>query len=125
VRVQVRPARGPANRVTLVRSFLVAGVAVLSVVDVDGRVPVLVTLASVALVLDGVDGWVARRTGTVSAFGARFDMEVDAFLILVLSLYVARDAGWWVLLIGAARYLFVAAGWALPWLRGTAPARPW
>jgi phosphatidylglycerophosphate synthase len=125
VRVLLRPARGPANRVTLVRSFLVAGVAVLSVVDVDGRVPVLVTLASVALVLDGVDGWVARRTGTVSAFGARFDMEVDAFLILVLSLYVARDAGWWVLLIGAARYLFVAAGWALPWLRGTAPARPW
>ena len=41
--------------------------------------------------LDAVDGQVARRTGTVSALGARFDMEVDAFLILVLSVYVAPD----------------------------------
>ena len=44
---------------------------------------------SVALALDGVDGQVARRTGTVSALGARFDMEVDAFLVLVLSVHVA------------------------------------
>ena len=54
--------------------------------------------------LDAVDGQVARRTGTVSALGARFDMEVDAFLILVLSVYVAPAVGWWVLAIGAARY---------------------
>jgi phosphatidylglycerophosphate synthase len=125
-RALLRPARGPANRVTLVRSVLVCAVAVLTFVDdFEARVPVLVGVAGVALVLDGVDGWVARRTRTVSAFGARFDMEVDAFLILVLSLYVARSAGWWVLLIGAARYLFVAAGRAMPWLRGPAPARPW
>ena len=51
----------------------------------------LVVLAAVALVLDGVDGQVARRTGTVSALGARFDMEVDAFLMLVLSVYVASS----------------------------------
>ena len=54
-----------------------------------------------ALALDAVDGWVARRTGTVSALGARFDMEVDAFLILVLSGYVAGSLGGWVLAIGA------------------------
>ena len=126
VEVLTRPARGPANRVTLLRAVLVGCVAVLSVGGgFSGRVPLLVALATLALVLDGVDGWVARRTRTASAFGARFDMEVDAFLILVLSGYVARTAGWWVLLIGAARYLFVAAGWALPWLRGTAPPRPW
>ena len=46
-----------------------------------------------ALLLDAVDGGVARRTGTVSGFGARFDMEVDAFLILVLSGYVAGRLG--------------------------------
>ena len=125
-RALMRPARGPANRVTLARSVLVVAIAVLAFVDgVAARVPLMVTLATVALVLDGVDGWVARRTRTASAFGARFDMEVDAFLILVLSLYVARSAGWWVLLIGIARYAFVAASRALPWLRGTAPARPW
>jgi len=126
VEVLTRPARGPANRVTLARALLVGVVTGLSVAgDFTGRVPILVAVASVALLLDGVDGWVARRTGTSSAFGARFDLEVDAFLILVLSVYVAPAAGWWVLLIGAARYLFVAAKWPLPWLRGEAPPRPW
>ena len=37
-------------------------------------------------------------------------MEVDAFLLLVLSAYVAQDLGWWVLSIGLLRYAFVAAG---------------
>jgi phosphatidylglycerophosphate synthase len=84
-----------------------------------------VALTVVALCLDAVDGWVARRTGTESRFGAHFDMEVDAFLILVLSVYVARTTGGWVLAIGAARYVFIAAGWVLAWMRGMAPARYW
>lgn len=120
---------GPADRITLTRAVLVCVVAAL-VADsfagsFAGRVPVLVALATVALVLDAVDGQVARRTGTVSTFGARFDLETDAFLILVLSAYVAPLLGWWVLAIGLLRYLFVAAGRLLPWLRGTAPPRPW
>ena len=82
------------------------------------------TLTVVALALDWVDGWVARRNGTTS-LGARFDGEVDAFLILVLSVYVARSAGAWVLAIGAARYAFLAAGWLLPWLREPLPPRYW
>ena len=52
-------------------------------------------------------------------------MEVDAFLILVLSVYVARSSGAWVLAIGAMRYAFVAAGWVLPWMRGQLPPRYW
>jgi phosphatidylglycerophosphate synthase len=84
-----------------------------------------VTLAATALVLDCVDGWLARRTGTASEFGARFDMEVDAFLIAVLSCCVARSLGPEVLLIGLARYAFVAAGWWLAWLREPAPPRHW
>jgi phosphatidylglycerophosphate synthase len=118
---------GAANRVTLARTVLVGGVTAL-VADAFVRpaaVTAMVVLASAALVLDGVDGYVARRTDTVSALGARFDMEVDAFLILVLSLHVARELGPWVLVIGAARYLFVAAGWLLPWMRATLPPRYW
>ena len=118
---------GPADRVTLTRTVLIGGVTAL-VADAFSRPPelgVLVPLATVALLLDGVDGWVARRTGTASVLGARFDMEADAFLILVLSVHVARDLGAWVLLLGAARYLFVAAGWLLPWMRATLPPRYW
>ncbi|GFJ94980.1 CDP-alcohol phosphatidyltransferase family protein [Phytohabitans rumicis] len=88
-----------------------------------GAVPIaaLVTLAAVALALDAVDGQVARRTGSTSVLGARFDMEVDAVLIMVLSVVVAGSLGPWVLAIGAFRYVFVAAAWALPWLRGSLP----
>jgi phosphatidylglycerophosphate synthase len=114
---------GPANRVTLARAILVGGVTALVTDAFSDRTPItmLVVLASVALVLDAVDGKVARRTGTATSLGARFDMEVDAFLILVLSVFVSMSLGAWVLLIGAMRYVFVAAGWLLPWLRGSLP----
>jgi phosphatidylglycerophosphate synthase len=118
---------GPADWVTLTRAILVSGVTALVVDSVDRPTPVtvLVGLASVALVLDAVDGRVARRTRTVSTLGARFDMEVDAFLIFVLSLYVAPVVGGWVLAIGLARYAFVVASVILPWLRASAPPRRW
>jgi phosphatidylglycerophosphate synthase len=118
---------GPADRVTLTRATLVCGVAALTADSFSRPAPVvtLVSLTVVALVLDAVDGWVARRTGSASTLGARFDMEVDAFLILVLSVYVARSTGAWVLAIGVARYAFVAARWPLPWMRGTVAPRHW
>lgn len=118
---------GPADVVTLSRAVLVGGVTAL-VADGFARpapTPVLVGLTAVALALDAVDGRVARRTGTVSAFGARFDMEVDAYLLLVLGAHLAPTVGGWVLAIGAMRYAFVAAGWALPWLRAPLPPRLW
>jgi len=109
----------PADLVTATRAVLAVGVAA---VGPSGTGLVLVV---VALALDLVDGQVARRTGTVSAFGARFDMEVDAFLIAVLSVYVAPGFGWWVLAIGAARYLLWLAERVWPWLRRPVPPRRW
>jgi CDP-alcohol phosphatidyltransferase len=116
----------PASWVTLARSTLALGVAALAADSFSHSTPValLVTLAAVALVLDAVDGWVARRT-RATALGARFDGEVDAFLILGLSVYVAPACGAWVLAIGAARYLFLAGEWLLPWMRAPLPRRRW
>lgn len=118
---------GPADWVTLVRATLVCAIAALTADAFDRAIPValLVALTAVALALDAVDGRVARATRTASDFGARFDMEVDAFLILVLSVYVAPAVGAWVLGIGLARYVFVVAGWLLPWLRAWSPPRYW
>ena len=116
----------PADRVTFVRaclSCLVAGLVSLSYAG-HAHVEPLVALATVALVLDAVDGWVARRTRS-TAFGAAFDMETDAFLILVLSVYVAGAVGWWVLLIGLARYLLLVATRIWPWLADPIPPRRW
>jgi phosphatidylglycerophosphate synthase len=116
----------PADWVTLTRAMLTLGVAVVVGDSFRAVVPValLVSLAAVALVLDAVDGWVARRTRTTFA-GARLDGEVDALLILVLSIYVAHTVAPWVLAIGAARYAFFAAGRLLPWMRRPLPARYW
>jgi phosphatidylglycerophosphate synthase len=118
---------GPAGSITLVRATLAVGVAALTAASFERSVAVatLVTLASVALALDFVDGWVARRTATESALGAKLDGEVDAFLILVLSLEVAPTAGAWVLAIGLARYAFLAAGWKMHWMRAALPRRDW
>lgn len=121
------PRFGWANVVTASRSAVVAVITGLVAASFVEPIPValLIGLTVTALVLDGVDGWVARRTGTATELGARFDMEVDAFLLLALSAYVATLLGPWVLAIGLMRYVFVAAGWVLPWLRRQLQPRYW
>ncbi|MDZ7744850.1 MAG: CDP-alcohol phosphatidyltransferase family protein [Candidatus Saccharibacteria bacterium] len=126
-RLDMRGGLGAANRVTLLRGGLLAllvgfGAIVLAGDTATGTAwPFALALA--ALVLDGVDGAVARRTGTESDFGARFDMELDAALALVLAILVfAYDrAGVWVLLLGLPRYAFLAAARWLPALRNPLP----
>ncbi|HSP31340.1 MAG TPA: CDP-alcohol phosphatidyltransferase family protein, partial [Halomonas sp.] len=110
---------GWANRVTLTRAVLVALVA--GALAANAFVEAIwqwLAIAVIALLLDGVDGWVARRTQSHSVFGARFDMELDAVLILLLcvGLWQLESLGLWVLLIGGMRYLFVAASWQFAWL---------
>ncbi len=119
------PRLGTANLVTLLRTILVSVLAGWLVVRDPGPIALVATvLATIAACLDAWDGPLARRSGMASAFGARFDMEVDALFILVLSALAWRwdKAGAWVLLSGALRYLFVAASWGLPWLN--APLGP-
>ena len=111
---------GPANQITTVRALLVALTAAL-VGEPRGAGTATAALAfgTFALGLDGLDGWIARRTRMTGAFGARFDMEVDALLIQVLAILVWQHgkAGAWVLASGLWRYAFVAAGRLWPWLR--------
>ena len=116
---------GPANQITTVRAVLVALVA--SVIG-EPRLPAVATWAVVlgitVAMLDGLDGWLARRSRMASDFGARFDMEIDALLAMALSVLVWRydKAGAWVLLSGLLRYLFFAAGWLWRWLQHPLPA---
>jgi len=113
---------GAANRVTLGRVVLalpIGGAAIVPALPTTTGLWWITGLALVVLALDGVDGWLARRTRTESQFGARFDMETDAALLMALSVIAWRAGppGVWVLGIGALRYLFVAAGVAEPRLR--------
>jgi phosphatidylglycerophosphate synthase len=118
------PRLGPANILTGGRALvmaLVAGVALAP--EPPDSTWILVLLVSVGATADVFDGALARRSGLASRFGARFDMEVDALLVLVLAILVWRVAhvGSWIVAAGLMRYAFVAAGWRLPWMRMDLP----
>jgi len=116
---------GPANVVTLTRAMLVPLLAgLLGEPTSRAAAWAAASVAGVMPVLDGADGWLARRTRLMSAFGARFDVETDALHVLVMSGLVWQfgKAGVWVWLGGLLRYAFVAAGWLLPWM--ARPLRP-
>lgn len=113
---------GPANVVTLYRA---AGtVLIASLVPVAGLLSdpwlwFVTVLAILLLSLDGIDGYLARRTRLASNFGARFDMEIDALLILTISVFLwqSGEVGVWIISLGLMRYLFVLAGFWSPPLR--------
>ena len=118
---------GQANQVTTARAVFVALVA--GTIGESAQPAIAAGAAAAALavtMMDGVDGWLARSRRMSSAFGARYDMEVDALLILVLSVlaFTNDKAGAWVVVSGLARYVFVAAGWTWPWMeRPLVPSR--
>lgn len=121
---------GAANRVTLARVALAALLAA-AVGEAALQPPaspvgagwLVVGGATLAALLDAVDGPLARRSGLASVFGARFDMETDAAFTLVLCALVlqAGQAGPWVLASGLMRYAFVAAARPWPWLAAALP----
>lgn len=101
---------GVANAVTLAR----LGVLALAPLALPAG-PALALGLSVVLLLDGVDGAVARRLGEASDFGARFDLETDALFVAVLSVAaVGAGAPPWVLLFGLLRSALVLARLAFP-----------
>jgi phosphatidylglycerophosphate synthase len=117
---------GTANRITLARGMIAS--------LLGGAVPVVTMLnpealwiasaaALLALALDGVDGWIARRTRMASAYGQHLDINFDTMMMGILALlaWQGDKAGLWVLAIGLARYIFVAAGWVWPWLNDELP----
>jgi phosphatidylglycerophosphate synthase len=119
------PRITPADRVTLTRAVLASGCAAIISMAWFGSTPHrswgLFTLVVATLLLDLVDGWVARSTGTATADGALLDMQVDAGVLVILSIAVAPMVGAWVLLIGAMRYVYVALSWRWPVLNTSLP----
>ena len=70
----------------------------------------------VILLLDLADGWLARRLGTSSSFGAHFDMETDALLVVVVTqvLWQKGTLGSWILISGWLRYVNVLFNALIP-----------
>lgn len=107
------------NAVTLVR--LVGIGATLAVLHGSGA-PFAIGLV-VVWALDGLDGLVARRLDAESPFGALFDAEVDAFLVLsaTVELWSSGTLALWVLLGGVLRYAYVLCLAWFPARRGGVP----
>lgn len=117
---------GGCNGVTLLRLAMASALLVPLNAGLPGGWAVA-GIAAVALTLDGVDGLLARRSGLQSRFGARFDIEADAAMALVLALHVLAQRGLVaeVLVLGLIRYAFVLAQGLWPWLGGDLPPRRW
>ncbi len=123
---------GLCNMITMTRG---AGIAVLAglVVTPSALVSLpwmgwlLVAVASLTLVLDGVDGWAARRSGLGSRFGARLDVETDVAFAIVLALlaWQADKVGVWFLALGALRPAYLLAGSIWPALHAPLPPALW
>ena len=124
---------GLANTITLSRAALTALLFGIAAEWLAGGVATfadrarwsLAGIAALILILDGLDGHAARRAGTASPFGARFDMEADALFVLALFLLVMATGalGPWVLACGVIRYAFVIACLFEPRLNGPLPPR--
>ena len=119
---------GFANTVTAIRAAIVSLIpAAVFYPDasqsISGAPWTFAAAVLVALALDGVDGYLARRYGQESDLGARFDMEIDALLIFCLAAaaFLLGKAGAWVLIIGLMRYAFLLAQYPVPRLAGALP----
>ncbi|GAB5447101.1 CDP-alcohol phosphatidyltransferase family protein [Gymnodinialimonas sp.] len=115
---------GLCNVATIARLMLVSVLVAALVAPAAPPWPVF-AVAVLAFTLDGLDGWLARRGGRASAFGARFDMEVDSALALVLALLAWQSGavGAYVIILGLPRYAFWIAQFPFPWLNGDLPER--
>lgn len=110
-----------ANLVTTARLLVVVSLPLLF-----GSLPraALAGIVVVVLVVDGVDGYIARARGEASAFGADYDMETDALCVMLLALLLRQGGvGPWVLVAGLWRYAFAAAVAVVPAL-GDCPPSP-
>ena len=89
----------------------------------NNYINILPFLFFISLVLDGLDGYLARLLNQISEFGAKFDLETDTFLLLLLSfsLYKDLNANVTVFLIPFYRYVFFILQFKFKWLKASLP----
>ncbi len=110
---------GIANTITVARIFVIAGFG--HAFDAFSR-PLFFGLVILIWIIDGLDGWIARKTNSASEFGARLDSETDAYYIMILSLLLMINdiVGPWVLIAGLWRFFYAGLIAVIP-SRGEVP----
>jgi CDP-diacylglycerol---glycerol-3-phosphate 3-phosphatidyltransferase len=124
---------GLANAISVFRGAVLAllgGVLFVPEPATLGWMPAIVY--TIAVIADYFDGFAARKNGRTTELGAILDVEYDSLGVLLASILVVRFevAGFWFILIGLARYLFILGmeirkklGWELTELKGSLSGR--
>lgn len=102
---KLTPPGGYANLVTGFRLLLIiVGSFLFSIVSKE----LLFIIMGSVVVLDVLDGFLARKFNQVTEFGQFFDMEVDALFVLLMCFYYFQyeGMGWWILVPGMLRYVY-------------------
>jgi len=96
---------GYANWITIIRLLLlfILGFSINKISNISAFIGF-----GLVIIIDGLDGFVARKFNQQSEYGGRLDMECDALLVLYLSLvHINRGSiPFWILLPGGMRFLF-------------------
>ncbi len=102
----IKPFGGYANWVTIFRLSVLLSLGIFYN-NYDGVT--IAYIAAFALILDGVDGFLARKLKTASNFGATLDGESDAFFVLLFSVivYALDYVDAWIMWVGMLRYIYV------------------
>ena len=103
---ELHPFGGYANWVTFLRWMILILIFAFS-----GQLSnVQIALLFLGLILlDGLDGFLARHFHHETVLGANFDMETDALYVCMASILLLEKGlvGRWILIIGFLRYLYI------------------
>lgn len=109
------PYFGAANWISLARGLLIVAVlGFLGSPRPEGWLAWLPGLVyTLAVLFDFVDGYLARRLNQTTRLGEILDMTLDGLGVLAATLLVVKygQVPAWYLLVGLARYLFLAGLW--------------
>lgn len=113
--VQLLPSLGTGNILTIMRGILISALVGFCIAPQPigwlAWIPgCLYTLAALA---DLFDGYLARQEDQSTLLGKNLDLKLDGFGMLVAALVSVRynQVPTWYLLVGMARYLFLAGLW--------------
>ena len=112
-----------ANQITALR-FIISSITALIVTQIPAFSSFI--LFGLAILLDGIDGFLARKYQSTSAVGALFDKTVDAYFVLLLSFILVLNYGvpFWFLGIGYLHYGYELLLYGLGWQSLTIPKNP-
>ena len=100
-----KPLAGYANLITLIRLIivLVIGFWYIQLSDIT-----IFIMGLTAVLLDAIDGYVAKKYHQQSEFGRHFDMEADAFYVLMITciLYLKDFFDLWIVVLGFLPHLY-------------------